>query len=279
MTHAHPDHGPVAEANAYFAVCQRIHDFVGESVRPIVERNVNVVPGTHVCNGMIARVHGWLRSLGKLNHPGDFQAVLAGSRALFETALDFALITLESAGKFDKLLAWQELEMLRQADKLHQSDPTGNQHPAAEAYRRDHQERIRGLHNKYWEKKGNVPRWTGRGLREDSRIADELGANALASGRFGSTIFSEYYLARYSQACWYTHGSGLVGLLDSPKEYIPIVVALGFRDAARFSLVSSSYALVLVDQYDGIAKARFERLDQILRQDHAEVLRRHRPQR
>lgn len=48
-------------------------------------------------------------SLGKLNHPGDFQAVTAAARALFEGAVDVTLMHFDAAVNGpEKMDAWED---------------------------------------------------------------------------------------------------------------------------------------------------------------------------
>lgn len=82
-----------ALADAFFAECQVVARFIDEKVRLQVDQRVGAVPHGVVFQGQMLRAIAWLRSLGKLNHPGDFQAVTAAARALFEGAVDLTLCT------------------------------------------------------------------------------------------------------------------------------------------------------------------------------------------
>ena len=240
------------------------HDFIAESVRPVVDRHTNSLPWTFTCNGMITRVHGWLRSLRKLDHPGDFQPILAGSRALFEIAADFVLIRHQENGSFRKLLDWEDSERLAWADKLCRSDNDADRYPQAAEFKRQHERRIRQLRKLHWERTDRVSRWTGRNLGEDAREVDRLGQAARLAGGLGASGFVEYYTNRYSLVCWFVHGSGLIGLRGQIGSVLPIVVAHGYHDALRFSVIASKYVLDLFKQYDDISRLRFEELEKRL---------------
>jgi hypothetical protein len=241
-----------ALADAQFAVCQRIEEFIGATVRPILDRASNGKEDHQTFIGSVLRVHTWLRSLNKLNHPGDFQAVLAGSRTLFEIAVDLTLLKFDPSCPCEKLLAWEESAKLHSVERLkkycdaHPSQvPVGAPPMLGFVKRREH---IVGLRRRYWKKDGHPSRWTGRSLEGDSIAAD----------RFQHSGFEEYYASRYSQVCWNVHGSGLTGTRAIPTDHFPALSALGFLDATQFSLLACQRALQLLDRWDAITETRFE---------------------
>jgi hypothetical protein len=77
----------LAVARALYAEAQAVALFIDEKVRAQVDASVSAVPHGVVFQGQLLRAIAWLRSLAKLDHPGDFQAVTAGTRAVFEGAV------------------------------------------------------------------------------------------------------------------------------------------------------------------------------------------------
>ena len=73
-----------ALAHAFYAECQVVAQFIDDKVRVAVDQHAATVAHGASFQGQTLRAIAWLRSLGKLNHPGDFQAVAASARALFE---------------------------------------------------------------------------------------------------------------------------------------------------------------------------------------------------
>ncbi len=83
---------PFKIAEAYFKDCQVVHEFLNTRVRarlpPIDVKDESQL----LFHGMFLRALGWFRTLYKLNEPADFQAVIVGSRALFEIVVDLTLL-------------------------------------------------------------------------------------------------------------------------------------------------------------------------------------------
>ena len=77
-----------ALADALHADCKAVSEFLDASVRPIADRRAEGTAEHMSYLGALLRVTAWLRSFAKLNHPGDYQALSAGCRALFEIAIE-----------------------------------------------------------------------------------------------------------------------------------------------------------------------------------------------
>lgn len=108
-----------AIADACFAKCQVVAKFIDEHVRVPVDTAAARQSNGSSLQGMLLRVIGWLRSLGKLNHPGDFQAVVSGTRALFEIAVDATLLEGDRATyPVEKLKVWELSAKLKNAATL-----------------------------------------------------------------------------------------------------------------------------------------------------------------
>jgi hypothetical protein len=104
---------------AYFAATHRVEEFVAGMVLPNVSRADSSLPAQATSHGAVLRVLAWLRSLLKLNHPGDFQPILTASRSLFEVAVDATLLNRAPKLRVGQLLAWEESAKLAAAERLH----------------------------------------------------------------------------------------------------------------------------------------------------------------
>ncbi len=237
---------------ACMATCQQLYDFMGTSVQALVERKLTVLPYHQVCYTLLLRVRAWLQTLNKLDHPGDFQAVHAASRSVFETAIDLVLIYHQENRSVKKLVAWQHSTKLKYSKRLLEYGLD----EAAEDFIRQNEARIQAERLETWgkDRRGRtiVPeRWTGRSLKEDAVEAEKH-----LSG------FVRFYLTRYSPSCWFVHGSGVTGLLEFPPERFPELCAMATKNTCDFALVCSEYALKLFDLYDPISEQRFKQLEE-----------------
>jgi hypothetical protein len=67
-------------ADAHFRASQAIGRFIADDVAPLVRSAVNRSdPLQDTCAAYLDRVGCWLRSVGKLNQPSDFQAIDAAA--------------------------------------------------------------------------------------------------------------------------------------------------------------------------------------------------------
>lgn len=269
-----------AHGDAFFAECNLVNGFIDTSVRPIVERTLDKTSPEHLTYlGALLRVSAWLRSLAKLNHPGDFQAVVSGSRALFEIAVDLALLQFDSAThSHEMILAWEQSAKLKHAEGVERFyRKAGKQVPS------DFQEvsnfvarqgpAIQSQRVRLWpHKNGKHPeRWTGHDLRHDASQADKAAPYGFVSG-LNANSFEEFYTKRFAHLCWNTHGSGLAGVRFVPEDDFPAVSALGFAESAQLAFLCADLLLRLFGKHDAITEARFAALKQDRLKARAKVL-------
>jgi hypothetical protein len=262
-----------AHADAFFAECGVVEDFFAKSVRPIVDRTFDKNrPEHHTYLGALLRITAWLRSLLKLNHPGDFQPVVAGSRALFEMAVDLTLLHHRPQDhSHDKIVAWEQSAKLKHAEGIERfyvstGKTVPSEHSDAVRFIARERSKVHALRRQYWPRRDNKPehpdRWTGRNLPEDARAADQC-----ASYEFG-----EFYAARFAHLCWNTHGSGLAGVRLLTENHFPGVSALGLAEGVRFAIIGGELVLRLFDKHDSITEARLRELEKRRREVRAQVL-------
>jgi hypothetical protein len=225
----------LAVARALYAEAQAVALFIDEKVRAQVDARVSAVPHGVVFQGQLLRAIAWLRSLAKLDHPGDFQAVTAGTRAVFEGAVDVTLMNFDpTTNGPEKMDAWEDSAKLKHGQTA--TDylaAVGRQPTEAEQHMLNYvsreKARIEKLRCVHWpnHKGKHPPRWTGRDPAQDAKDADKL----LAEG------FEEFYRLRYPVLCWNVHGSGLTGVANIRAEAIPYIGGRAAAEAAKFARV------------------------------------------
>jgi hypothetical protein len=257
--------------DAFFAECQVVETFIGTSARPIVERAMDRSRVDHATYlGTLLRITAWLRSLGKLNHPGDFQPVSFASRALFEIAVDLTLLQCDPKHHPHALImAWEESAKLKQAEAVvrhFKKPPKQPAHVEAFKFKDREGDRINALRLKFWPSKNQKPkhpdRWTGRNLPDDAARAD----------RVAGFEFSKFYAERFSYLCWNTHGSGLAGVRTLTEQNFPAMSALAFAESARFAVIGTDLILRVFEKHDAITEARYRRLEADRKAARADVI-------
>jgi hypothetical protein len=247
-------------AAAFHGRCREIESFIDKSVRPIVERSEAAADSKKheyvAYSAALMCSIGWLRSFAKLDEPGDFQAVVSGTRALFEIAVDLTLISSDDDHYTQKKLsAWEvSAKYLAAGNALsfydtREKDPPDAIH-AWRAFVANNESKVVADRAAYWGGK-HRSRWTGSSLKNDAARADETDQQG----------FLEWYRVRYPSICWNTHGSGAAGIAGIPVHAFPGLAGLAFHDAFHFSLVIARKCLELVEAYDDISKERFDRFE------------------
>ncbi len=224
-----------ALADAFYAACQVVAQFIDDKVRRPMDERVGSVAHGIVFQVQMLRAIAWLRSLGKLNHPGDFQAVTAAARSLFEGAVDVTLMHFDEASfSPEKMDAWEDSAKLKHAQTVAAYFAELGRDPSDEgrtilAYASREKPRIEKLRARWWPNQDgkHPPRWTGRDLAADAKAADRL----LAEG------FEDFYRLRYPQICWNVHGSGAAGIANISPEHFPFVGGRAYGEAAKFARV------------------------------------------
>lgn len=184
------------------------------------------------------RVIAHLRSVYKMDHPGDFQSICAISRALFEIVVDFALITRNPQDfPVKNLLSWEESAKLKHAETvklyydtypLKKNDKHWREYPKASKELCDFITNNSARIKVSVRKPGHSDdRWTGRDLRQSAAAADKVSNYEL----------EQYYILRHSPLCWDIHGSGLIGVKNISQEDFPGISALAFHDCAELAMM------------------------------------------
>lgn len=255
------DTDPMALANAFFEDCKTVLEFMATKVRPVVDRFAKEDHADGTVKGEFLRAQAWLGTFAKLDNPAHFQAVVAGTRALFEIAVDLALMHHDRVTyPVEKMFAWEESAKLNAAERTRDFYATAGKpvpehlQPRIDFITREGP-RILADRLKWWPGRGaNDPpmRWTGRGLPRDASAADA----------FAPYGFREFYDGRFAELCWGTHGSGLAGVRNLGAREFPGIAAMAFQDAADFATRIARFTLAYFDKLDPILQARFRQLEE-----------------
>ncbi len=248
----HRNVSPDQARRALHDACAETCRFFDRTIGPIATRARTDTPDGVTYDGLLRRVMAWLHTIKKLDQPSDFQALHAGLRALFELAVDLTLLLRDPAASPDRIQAWEESAKLKAAERIvsryrGQSIPAHLQ--AQTNYVSSHADRVRELRRTHWSRPGShPPRWTGRNLERDARVASDLEPGA---------GFAAFYDEMYAQACWHVHGSTLVGVRGLPAGSFAAMAAIAAHEVSQLALLAGRQALRLLGCYDGITENRF----------------------
>ncbi|ACL65871.1 hypothetical protein A2cp1_2533 [Anaeromyxobacter dehalogenans 2CP-1] len=220
-----------------YAEAQVVARFIDEKLRAAVDERTPT--GLHgiAFQGQLLRTIAWLRSLAKLDDPGnDFQAITSAARSVFESAVDVTLMHFDgSANGPEKMDGWEDSAKLKHSQNATEYLAASGRAPTdAErtvmAYASREKDRVEKLRLRWWpNENGRHPRnrWTGRDLGTDAREADKL----LPEG------FEEFYRLRYPQLCWNVHGSGLAAVANVGPDAFAYIGGQAYEEAAQFATV------------------------------------------
>lgn len=263
MSRPATDTDVMALTNMHFEDCKTVLEFMQTKVRPVIERFSKNDHADGTVKGAFLRAQAWLATFSKLDDPSHFQAVIAGTRTLFEIAIDLTLMHHDrTAYPVEKMFAWEESAKLKAAERTRdfyanagRSVPDHLEPRVDFIARQD--TRIAASRLKWWPRADGVTgrhpdRWTGRSLPEDASAADA----------FAPYGFREFYDGRFAELCWGTHGSGLAGVRYLTPEAFPGICAMAFEDAAEFAMQVSRFVLLYFGKFDEILQARFRQIEE-----------------
>ncbi len=187
----------MALGNVHFEDCKTVHKFMAETVRSQVER-FNDRDADNTVRGALIRAQAWLGTFHKLDSPAHFQAVIAGTRAIFEISVDLAFLHHSRADHpAAKMRAWEFSSKLKAAERTRDFYAAPGRTMPAHLDERlrfidRHAAEIRADRITRWGSARHPERWTGgANLREDAATADTL-------RNYG---FREFYDVRFAELC------------------------------------------------------------------------------
>ncbi|MEY4511269.1 MAG: hypothetical protein RLZZ450_3391 [Pseudomonadota bacterium] len=267
-----------------------VRDYMNGKARVQMERLADTTPHGWMVLNYFGRAMGMANSLSRLDHPLDYQLVMAGVRTLFEMAVDLTLI---NSGKdtLEKLELWEHSALLEHAHalkrrheekpsfplaseltgflaraspilegrELHWRRPAPKQAPPApsgpcERCKREHEARGQRAAKRAAEPTEHPDRWTNRTLYQDALEAD----NAPGAGDL-----VDFYVTMNRMLCWGTHGSGAVGVRNITTAGFPTMhwtaMAMAVDVALRVTQLCLEHFKVADVQAEDAAKADGQR--------------------
>jgi hypothetical protein len=263
MTAPVPNLSPVqgeafAVSAALYWECRVVSDFTSSYVRARIPDPQSLSQPDQLLFRQLLRADAWLRTLGKLDGPSDFQAVSSGCRSLMEVAVDIVLLSSNKAD-FQKVIDWEDSAKLKHARSLETYyQKTGGDlakdHSEIAKFIQRSAARIEAARQAHgWMKNGKIghpDRWTAQPLSVDCIRADR--AQSVFS-------FEAFYESRYRELCWNVHGSGLV-VNSVTTEHFPFIGGRAFRECAELGQVTSETVLRSLGLWDAEVQAAFEEL-------------------
>jgi Family of unknown function (DUF5677) len=238
-----PKSAAFALASGTFQGLVTVSQFVRTTVRSRVDAAGVKNDGSAVLFGQLLRVDAWLRSLCKLNEPGDFQGVAAACRALLETTIDIALLS-HNITDYEQVVAWEDSAKMNYAEKLvayfaRKGQASPSEHRAVVSFASNQKVQIDTLRKTFgWkERKTGKPRhpdrWTNRTLSDDVKVVDKFGHGFQ---------FEQFYEVEYRKLCWLVHGAGLA-VRPITTDHFPGLPGLLFPHCGDLAMVASEIVL------------------------------------
>ena len=247
-----------AVAEAFYNESRLVSKFLDERVRTRLSgQSVQELPQA-TTHALFLRAVIWLKTLGRLNEPEDFQSVVACSRGLFELAIDLTLMVYRPKDRTAaRMAAWEESAELQHAEKItkyyrSRSLPVPDLYDAQTDYIKKMSAKVNADRLAYgWLQKGkpgHPQRWTNQTTIQDAQDADKVHPSG----------FEEFYCTRFAQLCWGTHGSSLALMRHVPRNMVPGLGANAMRECNQFAIACAELALRHASLWDALTDSEFK---------------------
>jgi hypothetical protein len=251
---------------------RELKDAMVDKVIPCGSGIISKTPREKCLWGSFLRATSTMRSVSKLDHPSDFQLILAGMRNMLEVLVDMMLIHFDSIGGLaEQMITWEEAEKARQADiTLDYFTRTGKSVPISLQPRVDYARNVgpkvkARLGITTW--KSFPGRWTRRGLLEDAREAD----------KHKNLGLEEFFEGEYRKMCSLIHGSSSIFLRDTPPRLYIGMSALAYIHI--FDMALNCCELLMVDyMFASLYPAVVDECKRIMRKRTVLIALRRRPE-
>jgi hypothetical protein len=257
---------PTAHAmgEAVFNERRFVEALIQEDVLRRLEGRTFKSPSERLFCELLARVHPWIMTLGRLANASDFQAVIGCDRALFELTVDLTLMRFAKADyPPEKMLAWDESAKLKACHAIERhfskrGAAVPQRFQAQMTFINRNEGPITALRAKYFrlDKNGkprHPARWTDATLE-----ADAMAAHAATPKAFEWPVDLEaFYATRYPPICWNVHGSGAAGMRFIPEANIPLLGAQAMVECLDFAVRCAMLVLIEFGLFGATAKTAF----------------------
>lgn len=185
--------------------------------------------------GSVDRVSCWLGTLSKLTDSGDWQAYACALRAMLETTVDLALLTLEPKD-VERIQMW---EMGAQYKHGRSCEKRGDIHDGLLEWLAAHKDAVEA----YWKTQPGGKqhmRWTAHQLGQDVETVIK---------KFPKLTVERAYNTMYSFSNWQVHGSGnIVNAMGNGGIVASIGIAL--MECAELSFQCIEMGSTLIGNFD-----------------------------
>ena len=236
-------------AAACFSGAKVVFAFMDNRIEPKIKEIIKHRARERLAEHTFLRALHWMRTVAKLDNPGDIQAIASGARSMLEIAIDLVYLKHDPTETTAvKIFEWERSNKLKQCESLvrfyteEKKITVPKQFHSQVEYISKYKTEIEAIRLQYWPNakdpaKGNVPeRWTQLSLPDDARAVDKLDGLKL----------QEFYQANYRRLCWHVHGSGATGFRDMGEAGIIYMSGCSYRECSQLALLISRLALQIV---------------------------------
>jgi len=232
---------PSIYANATFEGISALRVFSEAYLRPLLQGLLTTTVRETAVLGLYYRLAAYLASVRKLDGTIHFQSIAAGSRSVFELALDLALLASDSTtDSVDRIIAFTRVERYRVAKRLvdfydAHALPADLNLTTQRQICADPGEaaQVEALILQYW---GRMRNGSPNLPKHWSRLPD-----ARTRARQVGQAWEERYVRHYNLLSWHVH-SGLVGVTGLTQDLFDVFVADAHRLARDSAL--DAYSIV-----------------------------------
>jgi hypothetical protein len=241
-------------AAKWFARVEIVRDFISRVVTPYTMAPTVL---DQTIEGLHMRTFYWLESSLRLNHVGDFQALMTGARATLEAAVDVTLLLDDGpdengvvGSRLAAMHAWENSAKLHMARKAIDLDGAVNHRDIVEFVTKNEQRINANRLARGWTKKtkrddvkpNHPSRWTKRDLGTDCDAA-ERALDPKLRNEWLQCSFKRTYAGIYSWMCWNTHASGLLPMRGTGIDTLHGFCGLAFVHIQQFTLYTGGAVL------------------------------------
>lgn len=206
-----------------------IADYMKEANQNLLDTLMKPSERETAMHGVFLRAASWMKTLKKLNHPSDVQAIVTCNRSLLEITVDIILLHEDRTNATaSRMWWWEESAKLKSAEAIatYYSGDVPDEYTPQVEFIKNRKTAIQDQRTALWNG-GHPNRWTARNLQEDVKEADRVLGEEVRKG-LGSTL-TEYYETEYRRMNWYVHGSALASVRGLAPSTFQCVCGLAFK--------------------------------------------------
>lgn len=194
-----------------------LKEFDNAEIRPRIDETADHTYAEECAIGMYLRVLANVRTLVSLKDAGNFQAIAMIARAIFELAVDLALLQ-RIPDAAERVMAFIRLEKLRAARRIVATavDTSVEGDNLHQRFIDDHGAEVEAKRQVFWPNQSRPLHWSGMDLRSRTQIV--------------KAPFDSMYDTHYQELSWYVH-AGLTGVANLEKYVFPLICGTSYNVA------------------------------------------------